>query len=357
MVLREGYYPHLSFDCGWLTPEGCCLMRDRFTIVCADGDEGYFALLGDQLLARLGQAGVRLEWFNGTPEHDQAWLERIGDADGLLLLWAMPDAVLEQAPKLRAVSWVGTGVETFVNVPLASSLGIRVCNTPGYGSNAVAEHALGLMLALARQTVALDAEVRQGRWPRDEVRGLELAGKTVGIVGLGGIGTRMAHLCGALGMRVVAWTRAPAPERLRAAGAAYLPLDELAAAADVVTLHLAATTETVGLVSEAFLRRMRPDALLVNTARGELVDEAALVRALREGWIAGAALDVFSTEPLPADHPWRDLPNVVLTPHVGFRTPEASGRSVRMALENLIDLFEGRPRHVVNERDVRKPRG
>jgi D-3-phosphoglycerate dehydrogenase len=206
------------------------------------------------------------------------------------------------------------------------------------------------MLALARNTVALDAELRAGGWPREEVRGVELAGKTVGIVGLGGIGTRVAQLCGCFGMRVLAWTRDPAPGRLAAAGAEYAPLDRLVAEADVVTLHLPAAAETEGILSAALIGRMKPHAYLINTARAELVDERALVAALRDGRIAGAALDVFAVEPLPSDNPWRGLPNVILTPHVGFRTPEASGRSVRMALENLVDFFTGTPRNVVNPR-------
>jgi phosphoglycerate dehydrogenase-like enzyme len=331
-------------------------MAQRFTIVCADGDENYHALLGDALWERLDHGGVRLDWHNGTPESDEEWLARIGDADGLVLLWTLPDAALERCTALKAVSWVGTGVGTFVNVSLASSLGIRVCNTPGYGNNAVAEHALGLMLALARNTVAFDAELRQGRWPRDEVRGIELAGKTLGVIGLGGIGTRLAQLAGTLGMRVIAWTRNATQEKLATAGATYVTLEELAESSDVISLHLAATPETEGIISAAFIKRMKPDALLVNTARGELVDEAALARALREARIGGAALDVFALEPLLVDNPWRALPNVILTPHIGFRTPEASGRSARMAVENLIDLFSGHATNVVNAAELQHPR-
>ena len=317
------------------------------TIACADGDEGYLALIGDDQRAEMARHGIALDWHNGTPADDRDWLARIGQAEGLLLLWSIPDAVIATAPRLKVISWVGTGVATFVNVPLAASRGISVCNTPGYGNNAVAEHALGLMLALARNTPALDAELRAGRWPREEVRGVELAGKVVGVVGLGGIGTRVAQLCGCLGMHVLAWTRRPTPERLRAAGATYADLDELLARSDIVTLHLTHTTETDRLLSAERLQRMKPSALLINTARAELIDGAALAAALQEGRLAGAALDVFIDEPLPPDNPYRGLPNVILTPPVGFRTPEASGRSIQIALDNLIGALTDAPRNVV----------
>lgn len=320
----------------------------RSRIVCADGDEGYLALIGDTQRAELARHGIRLDWHNGTPESDAEWLRRIGDAEGLLLLWTIPDAVMRGCPNLKAIAWVGTGVATFVNVPLATELGIVVSNTPGYGNSAVAEHALGLMLALARQTAALDAELRAGGWPREEVRGVELAGKTAGIVGLGGIGARVAQLCGALGMRVLAWTRNPSVERLAETGATFAELDELLRGSDVVSLHLPHTRETDRLLTSERLRLMKPSAFLVNTARAELVDDVALVDALRGGRIAGAALDVFAEEPLPPDNPWRGLPNVILTPHVGFRTPEASGRSIAIALENLVSAFAGEPRNQVS---------
>ncbi len=317
------------------------------TIVCADGDAGYLALIDEAQRAELARHGIGLDWHNGTPASDEEWLTRIGDAEGLLLLWKIPDAVMRGCPRLKAIAWVGTGVTTFVNIPLAGELGIVVSNTPGYGSSAVAEHALGLMLALARNTAALDAELRAGGWPREEVRGVELVGKTAGVVGLGGIGMRVAQLCGALGMRVLAWTRIPSVERLAEAGATYAELDDLLAAADVVSLHLPHTSDTDRLISAERLRRMKPSALIVNTARAELIDEDALVSALRENRIAGAALDVFAEEPLPSVNPFRALPNVILTPHVGFRTLEASQRSVAIALGNLIGALKGEPRNVV----------
>lgn len=317
-------------------------------IVCADGDAGYWELLEERTFAALRAHGLTLAWHNGAPASEEEWLARTAGADGIVLLWDIPDRVLRETPSLRAVSWVGTGVGAFVNVPLATSLGIAVCNTPGYGDNAVGEHTLGMMLALARNTVALDKALHAGHWPREEVRGIELAGKTAGIVGLGGIGTRVARLCTALDMRVLAWTAHPTPERLARASAEYTDLPDLFARSDFVSLHLALTPETAGIISAELLGRLRPHAYLVNTARGELVDTAALIAALREGRIAGAALDVFDQEPLDPASPLLSLPNVVLTPHVGFRTPEATRRSITTAIDNLLHFFSGRPQNVVN---------
>src|SRR5690349_5031434 len=133
-------------------------------IVCADGDEETRALIDEALWERLARQDMALAWHNGVPASDEEWLSRIDDADGLLLLWSIPDAVMRSSPNLKAIAWVGTGVSTFVNIPLATELGIVVSNTPGYGSNAVAEHALGLMLALARKTVPLASAMREGEW-------------------------------------------------------------------------------------------------------------------------------------------------------------------------------------------------
>jgi D-3-phosphoglycerate dehydrogenase len=321
----------------------------QLNIVCADGDPETWALIeeADDLWTSLDQHDISLSWYLGVPPSDDEWLERIDNAEGLLLLWSIPDSVLRAAPNLKAIAWVGTGVSTFVNIPLASESGIIVSNTPGYGTNAVAEHTLGLMLALARKTVTLDASLRNGDWPRENVIGVELAGKTVGVVGLGGIGTRVAQLCGALGMRVLTWTRNPSPDRLATAGATYAELDDLLTASDVVTLHLPHTPETDQLLDAGRLQLLKPSAFLINTARGELVDQDALVAALRDGQLAGAAMDVFVDEPLPPDNPWRELSNVILTPHIGWNTPEANRRSVEIAFDNLIAALIGKPRNVV----------
>ena len=267
-----------------------------------------------------------------------------------MLGWGLPVAVMRRAPRLEVVSYLGTGAANFVDLAEAVRLGITVCNTPGYGDNAVAEHALALLLALARRVPRLDRGLRQaGRqagWGQSEP-GFELRGRTLGLVGLGGIGARMAELARGLGMEVTAWTRNPSPERAQRHGVTFLALEELLETSDVISLHLLLTPETEGLLGPEELDRMKPDAVLVNTARAELVDQAALVERLRDGRIAAAGLDVFWNEPLSADHPLLELDNVVLTPHVAFNTPEAIAAMMDIAIDNLARYFEGNPINVV----------
>ena len=211
-----------------------------------------------------------------------------------------------------------------VDVPAATAAGVAIClaretttETAGYST---AELTLALMLALLRHVAAADRAMRQGAWPL--LQGQVLYGKTLGILGLGRVGRQVARLASAFGMRLLAWGPTLTPERAAAAGAAYRALDDLLAEADVVSIHLTLSEQSRGLIDAARLRRMRPSAYLINTARGAIVDEAALVQALRAGWIAGAALDVFGEEPLPAEHPLRQLDNVVLTPHLGWPTDQ-----------------------------------
>jgi phosphoglycerate dehydrogenase-like enzyme len=311
-------------------------------VVVPDGDAG----LRDPEVARIVEdAGHELVWHDGVPTDVEGFVARCRDADALLVLWSLPSGVLTACPSVRALSWAGTGVATFVDLDEAARCGVTVCNVPSYGANAIAEHALALLLAVARAVAAGDRDLRAGRWaPAD---GVELAGRRLGVVGLGPIGTRMAALGRALGMDVVAWTRTATPERAAAAGVPLVALEELFATADAISLHVAHTPATTGLVDAALLAHVRPGAILVNTARAEVVDRAALLAALRDGRLRGAGLDVFETEPLPADDPLLAEPRLVLTPHVAYRTPEASRELMRITAENLVAWAEGRPQHVV----------
>jgi len=311
-------------------------------VVVPDGDAG---LRDPDVAALLEAAGHELVWCEGVPPDVAGFVERCRDADALLVLWSLPSGVLGACPSVRAVSWAGTGVATFVDLPEAARCGVTVCNVPSYGANAIAEHALALLLAVARDVPAGDRALRAGQWsPAD---GMELAGRRLGVVGLGPIGTRMVALGRAVGMDVVAWTRMATPERAAAAGVPLVPLDELFATSDAVSLHVASTPDTAGLVGAALLGRMPPGAILVNTARAEVVDQAALLAAVRDGRLRGAGLDVFDTEPLPADHPLLAEPRLVLTPHVAYRTPGASRELMRITAENLVQWAAGRPQNVV----------
>lgn len=238
--------------------------------------------------------------------------------------------ILERCPDLRCIVFLGTGAGSFIDLDAARRLGITVRSYKGYGDRSVAEHAFALMLAAAHRVAEMDREVRAGLFqPKNSV---ELLGKTVGVIGTGGIGREMIRLCAGIGMKVLAWNRSGVPAELPCDA---VPLDELLRRSDVVSLHLGLNEETRGLLSREKLALLKPGAIFVNTARGAIVDETALVEALREGRIAHAALDVFVEEPLPADSSLRTLPNTTLTPHAGFMTREASVNLLRMALEIL----------------------
>ncbi len=253
--------------------------------------------------------------------------------------------LLAALPTLRLISILGTGTDN-VDLRAAAEQGVVVTNTPGASTYSVAELAFALMLAAARHVPLADRRLRGGEW--HHTKGLELHGKTLGVVGLGLIGQAMASMGAGFGMRVLAWSFRADAERARACGARLVELDELLRQADVVSLHLRASSEASGLIGRRELSLMKPTAILVNTARGALVDEEALAEALRAGRLFAAGLDVYQGEPLPADSPLRGLDNVVLSPHAGWVTDEASRRLVRMPVDNIIAYLEGRPQHVVN---------
>ena len=198
----------------------------------------------------------------------------------------------------------------------------------GYGDRAVAEHTIALMWACARDIARMDRDIRAGTW--ETLEGAQLLGKTLGVIGLGGIGAEVARIAQGMGMEVIAWNRTPRAERGRAAGRAGRAAR---AGGDVISLHLALNDETRGIIDAARLKRVKPGAILVNTARGALVDEAALIEALKSGTIRHAGLDVFHNEPFGADHPLAKMDNVTLTAHAGFLTPEASMTLMRRATD------------------------
>jgi D-3-phosphoglycerate dehydrogenase len=259
---------------------------------------------------------------------------------------ALDDEALAHAPRLKLISILGTGTDN-VDLEAASRRGISVTNTPGVGAPSVAELTIGLMLGLVRAIPISDARLRQGTW--QHIEGPELAGKTLGLLGLGAIGQYVARLGHGLGMRVIAWSYSPDPQRAERLGVELVERDDIFRRADVVSVHLRNTPEVRGIVGARELALMKPSAYLINTARGALVDESALAAALGAQQIAGAALDVYTEEPLPPErNPFRELSNVVLTPHIGAVTREANTRSRAMPVDNIIAYLEGHPEHVVN---------
>ena len=257
-----------------------------------------------------------------------------------------PAEALRALPRLRMATVCGIGTDAF-DLPVARELGIVICNIPGKTAPIVAEHAFGLMLAAAKRSWFQTAELKAGRWNRG-VDNIYLQGKTLGLVGTGHIGAAMARLGRAIGMDVIAWTFHPSPERAAAVGVRFVALDELLAASDVLSIHVKLTPESRGLIGAQELARMKPGAIVVNTARGAIVDTAALVAALRSGRLGGAALDVFEEEPLPTDHPILSCEQVVLTPHNADQTPEGMELLNAGVVDNVIAFLEGRPQNVVN---------
>jgi D-3-phosphoglycerate dehydrogenase len=255
-------------------------------------------------------------------------------------------AVLDACPRLCVISRWGTGYDT-VDVDACTARGVVACNAPGLNVDAVADYVLAAMLALARDLPRQAAVMRAGGWA--EVRGVELFRKTVGIVGFGAIGQRVARRAGGFDCRVLAYDPFLSPEQIATRGAEAADLETLFAEADWVTLHATLTPESHGMISEALLRRMKPTAYFINAARGGLVDEPALIRALTEGRLAGAALDAFAVEPLPADHPLRGLANCLSTPHSAFNTVEAAASTNLAVVEHVLAALRGeRPRTVLN---------
>jgi D-3-phosphoglycerate dehydrogenase len=238
-------------------------------------------------------------------------------------------AMIAKAPRLTVIGRAGMGVDT-IDVEEASRRKIAVLTAPGANSNSVAEYTFALLLALCRKVPAASASVASGKWDRKAFEGTELRGKTLGLVGLGRVGSLVASIASGFGMTVVGTDPVFTPDVATALRVDLVSLDELIRRADVVSLHAKLTSESKHLLNEARLRAMKKGVLIVNTARGALIDDAALVRALVDGHVAGAALDVYDLEPLPVDSPLRTAPNIVLTPHLAASAKEAQ---TRVALE------------------------
>jgi phosphoglycerate dehydrogenase-like enzyme len=254
-------------------------------------------------------------------------------------------ALLDRVPELRMISVLGTGTDN-IDLDAATARGVVVSNVPGASTVSVAECSIALLFDAAKHVSRMDRAMRAGEWK--QILSVELRGRTLGLVGLGAIGQEVARMGRALGMRVVAWSMTRDEQRARDCGAELVELDELLAQSDFVSLHLRASPQTAGMLGREQLQRMKRGSVLVNTARGAIVDTDALVEALRSGPLAAAGLDVYPQEPLPADSPLRELDNVVLLPHTAWVTEEASDRLRRIPVDNILAWLDGSPASVVN---------
>ncbi len=304
------------------------------------------ALAGTVEEERLKQLGeVRL--YNSRALGDEELISRIADADivyNIRSTSVFTRNVMKNCPRVKLIALYGVGYDN-VDVPAASELGITVSNTPGYSTIAVAETALSLMLAIAHRVVKNHRDIQSGGWAREYSS--QLYGKTLGVIGTGNVGQRMIQLGKAIGMKVIAWTLHSSPARATEYNVEFVTLEELMRQSDVVSIHVLGVPQTDKLIGKHELALMKPTAILINTARGSVMDEPALVEALQNGIIAGAGLDVFTTEPLPLDHALRSIENVVLSPHAAAMIPEATLAGLAMAVDNVANFLQGRPTNVV----------
>jgi D-3-phosphoglycerate dehydrogenase len=282
------------------------------------------------------------------PNSDEQKIERARDADIVInsrgsVTWR--EEVLCQLPRLKLIATCSIGTD-MIDLEAARKRNIVVSNQPGRTASVVAEHTFGLMFAAAKRAAFFTAEMKSGRWPRMD--GMMLQGKTLGIIGTGNIGAEMARLGRAIGMNVIAWTYNPTPERAGDMQVEFVELDDLLNAADVVSIHVKLTDDSRHLIGARELGLMKPGALLVNGARGDIVDVNALVNALDSGHLGGAAIDVYDIEPIPEDYPLLSCEQVVLTPHCADMTPEGVDLLNEGAVDNVIAFLKGEPQNVVS---------
>ena len=305
------------------------------------------ALTGSVAEAPLKKIGQVRVFTERGADQEATLIERIGDAEVVVNIRAharFSDRVLAACPTLRLISIWGAGTDN-VDLAACKARGVTVTNTPGVNAHALAEHTIALMLAVTRRIPAMDRDVRAGQWPRGLLTQLE--GRTLGLIGLGAIGSRVAVLAKPFGMRMLATTFGPDKGRAAALGAQPVPLEQLLRESDIVSLHLRLSADTQGYLGKDRLALMKPTAFLINTARGGLVDKQALIEAVRDKRIAGAAFDVFHEEPIPPSDPLLALPELVLTPHNGGMTREVIDNGVLRAVENVQLFLDGRPRDLV----------
>ena len=316
-------------------------------IVAPDGTAEIRELLTPESEKKLEALGSFV-WFNDRAETSEGYLQRVKDADGVILNWDMPVEVLKSCQKLQIISFLGADPRKFVDLSIASRMGIAVTNTPHYADQEVAAHAMALILCCAKRITHFNIQMHQGVYDKGDFTA-EFWGKTLGVVGLGGIGAEVARLAQAFGMRVLCWTKHATTERARKHGVEFVTLEELFQQSDIVTLHVTHTPETEKMITRNLLESMKRGAIFVNTARAELVDNLALVESLRNGRLAAAGLDVFDEEPISNDDPFLSIENAVLTPHVGANTARAQSNILKIAVDNLTAFFSGHPQNMVNK--------
>lgn len=315
-------------------------------IVLPNADDLCEQLLTKEQLNELNQCG-EFRLYRGTPSSIQEYVHRAREADALLLWGGIPNEVMAECPNLKLMSFTGTGYKNYLDVDFAAKQGIKVANTPSYGANPVAEHALALLLSLAKNIPQNNSKMMKGIWDQSTLN-IELEGKTIGLIGLGAIGIRMSQLCKALGMKVICWTLHPSEERAQQLGIRFDSLENLLSSSDIISIHLPYTDTTKQFMGEKEFSLMKHGAMFINTARAEIVHIPSLIKSLSSGAIACAGIDVFDEEPIAKDNPLLQCHNVILSPHVGFSTKESIQAIMDIAIKNIVEFIKGKPINIVN---------
>jgi len=288
--------------------------------------------------------------YNSEASSQEEFIQRMKEAEVVVNVRAyskFTEEVFKSCSSLKLLSVLGTGIDQ-IDLEAASKYNVLVTNTPGFAAVAVAEHALTLMLSVARQISLIDKEVKEGKWPRGLMT--QLYGKTLGIIGLGAIGGQLARISKGIGMKVISWdTFQPSKERAKEFGVEFVSLEDLLKEANVISIHLRLSSQTQNLIRRKEFSLMKTTAIIINTARGAIINREALLDALTSGKISGAGLDVFDKEPLPADDPLLKLNNIVLSPHNAGMTPETIEKGAQIALDNIINYLQGSPTNIVNK--------
>lgn len=297
----------------------------------------------DKAIERLREAGFEV-LFKEYPSEDELVM-LVKDVDALIVRSkpVVTRKVIEAARKLKIIGRSGVGLDN-IDLEAAKERGIKVINTPGVPTNSVAELTIGLMLAVLRKIAYADRKLRKGEWVKKQCLGYELRGKTLGVIGMGRIGREVARIAHhGFDMKIIYYDIIRCPKEIEEElKTECVDLETLLRRADIVTIHVPLTPQTKHLINEERLKLMKTTSILINTSRGGVIDTKALIKALKEGWIAGAGLDVFDEEPLPKNHPLTSLDNVVLTPHIGASTVEAQERASMEIVEKIIEFFKSK---------------
>jgi D-3-phosphoglycerate dehydrogenase len=313
-------------------------------------DSIYLPVEYKEKLESLGE----LKIFDTIPDSRDEFIERVRDAEIVIVgRYGFPKEAFNAASNLRMISVWQTGYD-HIDIEAANEAGVVVANVPGYAFDAVAELVFAFALCMLRKVHVADRKIREGKFNWKDYVGNQLMGKTIGVLGTGNIGIRVIQIAHGFNMNILSVTRHPNPSKETRLGIKFVDMDTLLYESDIVTLHVPLTTETEKMIGEAEFNKMKSTAILINTARGKVVDESALIKALKERKIRGAGLDVFEKEPLPANSPLMYLDNVMLTPHIAFLSEESLEECTYVCVENVEMFVKGKAQNLVNTEVLEK---